>query len=188
MNSDTESGTIHIHNVQPGWILVHFTAGNPSPERRFHLLHQAMLKWLSSHLHCRLQNIQPVREHDVLQGLNVFYSVAPPDHSTLTIGVHAEAARQYGSEYLEAVVADAVGIMLTHSQSSSTFAVINRRHVAVVVDRSRDRAYVLHVEKIEAAIPTYARDRLRNWLAHPTSQHYVMDLPEGFEPWDLPPA
>lgn len=188
MSGEPDSATIQVLDVQPGWIVVHFKVGDPSPDRRFHLLHQAVLNWLSSHLHCRLQNIQPVHEQGALRGLNVFYSVGTPPPSGLSIEVDAEIARQYGSEYLEAVVADAVKILLSNPQSPANFAIINRRHVAVVIDRRRDWAYVLHVEKIESAMPSDSRDRLRDWLIHPHTHHYVMELPEGFKPWESPPV
>ena len=176
MSDEPNSGTVQVHGIQEGWLAIYFMGECPSPERRFHLLHQALQIWLSSHLQFRLQDIQRVEHRGELRGLNAFYSKAPVSTLTLAIEVDPEIARQYGSEYLEAVVTDAANIMAARPDGPHVVGIINRRHVAVVVDRQRGLAYVTYVENIKSSIIAEHRILLKNWLAQPTANHCLVEL------------
>lgn len=184
MNEEKSSGTITIQPIQPGWIVIHFKDGLPARQRRFDLLHKAVQKWLGMNLRCRLQDVQKTfNEHGELCGLNVFFSVEPQE-SKLAVTVDDEVARAYGSEYLEAVLSDAVNFLIAHPQGFDHVALVNRRHIAVILRRKIQAASVVPVERLEAHLPDETRSRLLHWLTQPGSKQYVIDLPDELMPWE----
>jgi len=188
MSAESERVQIRVNQIGPDWVLIHFRGTVPAPEHRFHILHRALNDWLVRHLGYILQHVQVIEHGGEVRALAAFLSAKPIGRSPLSIEIDKDLIEQHGSEYLEAVVADALPSALSHSEAANTIAVVNRRGVTVVIDRSREWAYVISWEKIEDAASSQGRDKVADWLASPTANHLVFALPDGFKPWESPPT
>ena len=96
--------------------------------------------------------------------------------STMPIEVHADVAKSFAKEYVEAVVTDAMKILPSYQQRQDTLVVVNPRRVAVILDKQSRRGAVIPVEMIEQIIEGQMKAKLQTWLASPASPFYVMHI------------
>ena len=57
-----------------------------------------------------------------------------------------------------------------------TLVVVNRRRVAIVLDRQSRRGLVMPLAHIEQGIPPGLKDGLHQWLSNPVLPYYVMNM------------
>lgn len=98
-----------------------------------------------------------------------------PD-STMPFEVHAEVAKSFAKEYVEAVITDAIKILPSYKHRQDTLIVINQRRIAVILDKQARRGAVIPVEFIEQVIEGPMKAKLQTWLANPPAPFYVMHI------------
>lgn len=98
-----------------------------------------------------------------------------PD-STMPFEVHADLAKSFAKEYVEAVITDAVKILPSYKHRQDTLVVINQRRIAVILDKMARRGAVIPVEFIEQVIEGPMKTKLQAWLANPPAPFYVMHI------------
>jgi hypothetical protein len=96
--------------------------------------------------------------------------------STMPIEVHADVAKLFAKEYVEAVISDAMKILPSYQHRQDTLVVINPRRVAVVLDKQAHRGAVIPVDLIEQVVEGPIKTKLRAWLAAPATPFYVMHI------------
>ena len=96
--------------------------------------------------------------------------------STIPIEVHADVAKSFAEEYIEAVITDAMKILPSYQHRQDTLVVINPRRVAVVIDKQARRGGVILVDLIEQVVEGQMKTKLQAWLAAPASPFYVMHI------------
>ena len=96
--------------------------------------------------------------------------------STMPIEIHADVAKSFAKEYVEAVITDAIKILPSYQHRKDTLVVINPRRVAVILDKQARKGAVLPVELIEQVVEGQMKSKLQAWLANPPSPYYVMHL------------
>ena len=116
--------------IEPGWVVVHFTAP-PEASERLSFLNRTLEDWFRDHPDCKLESVHPVESGGVLRGLNAYYHMEVRREGTLKLRVDAALLGQYGQEYIEAVVSEAIPQWTRPTLPANTFAIVNRRHVAI---------------------------------------------------------
>ena len=96
--------------------------------------------------------------------------------STMPIEVHADVAKSFAKEYVEAVITDALKILPSYQHREDTLVVVNPRRVAVILDKQARRGAVIPVDLIEQVIEGSMKSKLQSWLAAPASPFYVMHI------------
>jgi len=96
--------------------------------------------------------------------------------STMPIEVHADVAKSFPKEYIEAVITDAMKILPSYQHRDDTLVVINPRRVAVVLDKQARRGAVIPVDLIEQVVEGPMKTKLQAWLAAPATPFYVMHI------------
>ena len=111
-------------------------------------------------------------------GINVWYHLhedqisqdtSESPENSFTISVH---------ENIEAVVEDVLGMIRVYPDRPDTLVAVNRRKVAVAVNRQSRRGVVVPVERILAALEDTEKMRLQAWLASTASPFYVVHVDE----------
>jgi hypothetical protein len=72
--------------------------------------------------------------------------------STMPIEVHADVAKSFAKEYVEAVITDAMKIPPPYKHRQDTLVVINPRRIAVILDKQAHRRAVNPVDLIKQVI------------------------------------
>lgn len=90
--------------------------------------------------------------------------------STMPIEVHADIAKSFAKEYVEAVITDAMKILPSYQHRQDTLVVVNPRRVAVIVDKQAHRGAVISVDLIEQVIEGSMKTKLKTWLEAPAIQ------------------
>lgn len=182
--------TIGVTSIEPGWVTVHFKSPPLHAERRLSSLNRALEDWLKDHPSYKLESIQPVEDGGLLRGLNAFYRQSPtiPERGKLHVQIEPALQNQYGLEYMEAVVAEAMSFMLRNQPASSAFAVVNRRQVAIVINCRKSSAFITTLEEAEAALSPQRQAALRDWLENLETQIFACEMPDSFLPhWAAAP-
>ena len=96
--------------------------------------------------------------------------------SMMPIEVHADVAKSFPKEYVEAVITDAMKILPSYQHRQDTLVVINPRRVAVVLDKQAHRGAVIPVDLIEQVVEGQIKSKLQAWLAAPATPFYVMHI------------
>lgn len=96
--------------------------------------------------------------------------------STIPIEVHANVAKSFAKEYVEAVITDAMKILPSYQHRQDTLVVINPRRVAVILDKQAHCGAVIPVDLIEQVVEGPMKVKLQAWLAAPASPFYVMHI------------
>ena len=96
--------------------------------------------------------------------------------STMPVEVHADVAKLFAKEYVEAVITDAMKILPSYQHRQDSLVVINPRQLAVIIDKQARRGAVIPVEMIEQVVDGPMKSKLHAWLAAPTSPFYVMHI------------
>jgi len=96
--------------------------------------------------------------------------------STMPVEVHADVAKSFAKEYVEAVITDALKILPSYQHRQDTLVVINPRRVAVILDKQARRGEVILVDLIEQVVEGPMKMKLQAWLAAPASPFYVMHI------------
>lgn len=132
--------------------------------------------------HYFIQEVQPIRYQRKLCGLNVFY--APNPHvpgMQLVIDTDNELLARHGKEYMEAVMADAAQFAATADLRHNTVALINRREIAIVIDRREKRAYVMPLSRFRPRLDARVNKELDEWFQKAQFGYFAVPL-EGFKP------
>jgi hypothetical protein len=122
-----------------------------------------------------LQEVQSVRLEAKLVGLNVLYSLSKHNYS---VDVDNELLASHGKEYLEAVMADAVHFVATTSTKRPIAALVNRREVAVIIDRTVERACIMPLHRFRSTLNAGNTKELDDWLAGTAPGYFVIPLEE----------
>ena len=96
--------------------------------------------------------------------------------NSMPIEVHADVAKAFAKDYVEAVITDAMKILPSYQHRQDTLVVINPRRVAVIIDKQAYRGAVISVDLIEKVVEGPMKTKLQAWLASPPSPFYVMHI------------
>ena len=96
--------------------------------------------------------------------------------STMSIEVHADVAKSFAKEYVEAVITDAMKILPSYQHRQDTLVVVNPRRVAVIIDKQARRGAVIFVDLIEQVVEGQMKAKLQAWLVAPATPFYVMHI------------
>jgi hypothetical protein len=96
--------------------------------------------------------------------------------NTMPIEVHANVAKSFAKEYVEAVITDAMKILPSYQNRQDTLVVINPRRVALVIDKQARRGAVIPVDLIEQVVEGPMKTKLQTWQAGPATPFYVMHI------------
>lgn len=94
----------------------------------------------------------------------------------MPIEVHADVAKSFAKEYVEAVITDAMKILPSYQHRQDTLVVVNPRRVAVVLDKQARRGAVIPVDLIEQVVERPMKTKLQTWQAAPATPFYVMHI------------
>jgi len=72
--------------------------------------------------------------------------------STLPIEVHADVGKPFATEYIEAVITDAIKILPSYQHRKDALVIVTPRRVAVILDKQARRVAVIPVELIEQLV------------------------------------
>lgn len=95
----------------------------------------------------------------------------------MTIEVHGLVAQQLPKEHFEAVFDEAMEILRSHHDRKDTLVVINRRRIAVVLDKQANRGAILPLHLVERALDASVRRGLQTWFESPPTRVFVTHLP-----------
>ena len=96
--------------------------------------------------------------------------------STMPIEVHADLAKSFPKEYIEAVITDAINILPSYQHRQDTIVVINPRRVAVVLDKQAHRGAVIPVDLIEQVVERQMKSKLQVWPVAPATPVFTMPI------------
>ena len=96
--------------------------------------------------------------------------------SMMSIEVHADIAKSFAKEYVEAVIMDAMKILLSYQLRQDTLVVINPRRVAAIIDKQAHRGAVIPVDLNEHVAEGPMKAKLQAWLAAPATPFKVMHI------------
>ena len=163
---DEGTATTLVIKLKPGWIYVKIAESKPDPERIELLLHLTIDHWFSTRPQLVIDRSQPVTEHGILQGINIWYHDSerqnePPTPEpsqqpfSLTFEVHDQVYHRVPKEHIEALVEEALQICRAQQEWHGTLAVINPGRIAIIIDKEANRGALLPVELV---YPTPRRD------------------------------
>ena len=87
--------------------------------------------------------------------------------SMMPVEVHADIAKSFPKEYIEAVVTQAVKILPSYQHRQDTLVVLNPRRGAVIFDNVTHRGAVISENLIEQLIDGPMKLKLQTWMASP---------------------
>ena len=184
---EESSATTVVIEMEPGWIYVKIAEPKPEPDRIELLLRLTAEQWFNAHPQFVIDKAQAITDHGVMQEIHVWYHfndhqpatipVAPPQQpSSLTIEVRNEILRQHSKEHIEGVVEEAMQIWRSYPDGQSTTVVINRRRIAVILDKQANRGAVVPVALIYPAIDDATKSKVQTWLEAPPTRIHVIQI------------
>ncbi len=184
MSSNTGSITTVAVEMEPGWMYFRISGPKPEPGRIEFFLRRAIEDWFAERTTFVITKATAITNHGEMLGIHVWYTVAdnspePPKTSwpvEFGVDVHGQVAAIHSKEYVEAVITDALRILPSYEDRRDTLVAVNRRRLAVILDKQRNRGAVIPVDFIEQVIKGGMKDRLLAWLAAPSAPFYVMHI------------
>ena len=150
----------------------------PPTHRIEFFLRRAVDDWFNARPAFVIDRSEAIADQGEILGLHVWYHVAEPQSlsDSFTIDVHGLIAKQHSTEYIEAVLGDAMKILPSYEHRRDTLVVINRRRIAVILDKQLRRGTVIPVDMIEQVVDGTVKMKLLTWLASPATPFYVMHI------------
>jgi hypothetical protein len=152
--------TTVVIEMEPGWVYVKVADRKPHPSRTEFFLRRAIEEWFADRPTLSITKATAITNHGEMLGIHVWYDVddrrLDPTQNAgpveFGIDVHREIASRHSTEYVEAVITDALRILPTYRHRNDTLIVINPRRLAVVLDKQARRGAVIPGEFVKQAI------------------------------------
>ena len=186
---DTHSAgnvTTVVIEMEPGKVFVKVADPKLPAHRIEFFLRRAVEDWFKARPSFVIDRSEAIADQGEILGLHVWYHVAEhqsqamrplqPLSDSFTIDVHGLIAKQHSKEYIEAVRDDAMTILQSYQHRRDTLVVINRRRIAVILDKQLRRGTVIPADMIEQSVEGTVKMKLLTWLASPATPFYVMHI------------
>lgn len=85
--------------------------------------------------------------------------------STIPIEIHADVSKSFAKEYVESVTTDGMKMLPSNQHRQDTLIVMNRRRVAVVLDKQAHLGAVIPFDLIEQVVEGPKTTKHQTWLA-----------------------
>ena len=178
--------TTVVVEMEPGKVFVKVADPKPPADRVEFFLRRAADDWFKARPAFVIDRSEAIATQSEILGLHVWYHVAEHQSQPMsplqqlfdsfTIDVHGLIAKQHSKEYIEAVRNDAMRILPSYQHRRDTLVVINRRRIAVILDKQLQRGTVIPVDMIEQVVEGPMKSKLLTWLASPATPFYVMHI------------
>lgn len=173
---------LQIHECEPGVAIVVFVTPPKDESERYQYLQQALNKWSETHPHFQIQDVQTLRRKKKTFGLGVFFQ-RKKSSITLNVKVEPELMRRYGGEYIEAITADAAGLLSDRWLVHDVAMMVNRREVAIFLERKNLRATIVDLAQARGQLSEQQEIELQAWFAGREFGYFVAPLAE-YKPLD----
>jgi hypothetical protein len=186
-NPNDDVTTVAIE-LEPGSVYFKIADPKPDPSRIEFFLRRAIEEWLIAHPQLGIAKVRSFVHEGVMAGIHVWFRPVSelPDEvseeegslpgSAMPIEVHGLISQSFSREYIEAVIGSAFEILPSYQDRKGTLVMINRRRVAIVIDKQAGRGAVIPVDFIEQVVAGPVKDKLLGWLIHPATPFYVMHI------------
>ena len=178
--------TTVVIEMEPGKVFVKIADPKPPAHRIEFFLRRAVEDWFKARPAFVVDRSEAFADQGEIVGLHVWYHAAEhqsqsmrpsqPLSDSFTIDVHSLIAKQHSREYIEAVLDDAMTILQSYQHRRDTLVVINRRRIAVILDKQLQRGTVIPVDMIEQVVEGPMKSKLLTWLASPATPFYVIHI------------
>jgi hypothetical protein len=180
--------TIVVIEMEPGWVYVKMIDPKPAPEQIEIFLRRAIDDWFNARPESVIDRSQTVIDHGTMQGVHVWYHVSdrrpepmspppPKPASLMSIEIHGLVSQQLPKEHIEAVVEDAMKLLHADQDRPDTLVVINRRRIAVVLDKQENRGTMLPLHLVERVMDASLRKQLHTWLESLPTRFFATHIP-----------
>ena len=186
--NEAQTVTIAIHEIEPGFTMFFFNVPPKVNPSRLHCLLNTFTEWRSNHPQYRVQNLEVVKDQELVRGLNVFWSLAENAKTSHDFNFHArkEVTELYGQEYIEALMEDAAKFMVAIKQPHKICALLSRREIVIVVYKAKSEGFIFGYQEFLSSLPTPALKNLTTATFAEFKQgnaqgYHVIPLPDSYE-------
>ena len=163
-----------VIELEPDWLLVAFSGEKPPAAERAFWLDKTLSDWLGSHPGRFVGRTLPVLQGDELFAVHIWLDITRAElEKRLQIQVRDSVLTAMPKEHLEALLQFAYDVFFQRP-NEPLLAVVNRRGVAVVIDRTSERLHILPAKEMTADERTHRA--VQAWLAAPDSAHFVIQF------------
>lgn len=148
---------------------------------------QSLDGWRQDNPMRRIESIQVVESAGVVRGLVLLWSLFEQLQEVSKIAhftIDEEIREQYGHEYAEALMLDAIGFAAENRSPDKSVVLITHRRVVIVIIRPDGQAYVRSLDKfldsIEDSIAQEISKQFEQWQNTGEPGFLVVLLPDQF--------
>jgi hypothetical protein len=157
-----QSVQLQVHAGEPGIAVMLFTTPPEDDSQRRPFLDKALDEWKLQHPHLGVDHVESIERDGKVFGLSFYFSLKTP--TPLTVKVEPELQARYGREYIEAISADAGKFLMDQRLRNDLVAMINRREIAILVERRIPRATMLRLDEVRPLLTGKQKKDLAEWL------------------------
>ncbi|MGE0533445.1 MAG: hypothetical protein AB7O68_00620 [Pirellulales bacterium] len=164
---------LQVYELESDWLLIVFQGSKPPVEKRAFWLNRSLTDWLGAHPGRTITGTLLVMHHGELLAIHVWLDApARAADQQVQLKVRHSLLGSLPKEHLEALLQEAYRIFFERSEVP-VLTVVNRRGIAVLMDRAAEEAHVLPLE--ELGIDDTPKEAIRRWLAAPTSKYSLIE-------------
>lgn len=164
---------VQVFELEPDWLLIAFQGPKPPAEKRAFWLNRSLTDWLGAHPGRTVTGTSPVLRDGELRAIHVWLDVPErPTEQQVQLKVRNTVLASMPQEHLEALLQEAYR-MLFERPEVAVLTVVNRRGIAVLMDRASEETHVLPLD--ELGIDDQSKESIRQWLAAPTSKYFLIE-------------